>query len=317
MKTRIRYSLLLILLNSTISFTQTTSIKYESNGRDTIDISTNPFWKFVGEWTLKNDDWSQNWGFGTETIKIPNHHTVTKNLNTNHSLISIIDGPPPNGHIFWTYNPNTKQVHHLSSFGTIRTGTGTGSINENGDVRLKLVFEGEAPDTYRIYNYKWLNADEYHMKSVQFNKDDEPTGLFYEGNFIRIDTKGRQNIRDEISDILNVLDNNDISVAEQLHVYADNVTHMAPNNEIIKDKIALSDYLVEQRKYGVSKMKHQIDQIEEIGDQVIVQGTVSGTFYPNNESTSIDFKTKNLFVFKRIKGVLKISKVIYNMSPSD
>lgn len=35
----------------------------------------NPFKKFIGEWTLKDDNWSHNWGNGTENIKIPNHHT--------------------------------------------------------------------------------------------------------------------------------------------------------------------------------------------------------------------------------------------------
>jgi hypothetical protein len=34
----------------------------------------NPFDKFIGEWTLKDDNWSHNWGNGTENIKIPNHH---------------------------------------------------------------------------------------------------------------------------------------------------------------------------------------------------------------------------------------------------
>jgi len=170
----------------THSHAQTETIAYELNGRNPKNITKNPFGKFIGEWTLKNDDWTHNWGGETETIKIPKHHTVTKQINTDNSLLSIIDGPEPNGHIFWSYNPNTKEVHHLSSFGTIRAGVGQGSINEKGDVKLKLVFEGE-PGTYRIYNYKWIGDDEYHMKSVQYNQDDQPTGLFYEGYFIRIE----------------------------------------------------------------------------------------------------------------------------------
>ena len=165
---------------------QTESINYELNGRNVEDISKNPFGKFIGEWTLKDDNWTHNWGNGTETIKIPGHHTVSRQLNTDNSLLSIIDGPEPNGHIFWSYNPETKAVHHLSSFGTIRAGEGKGTVNENGDVRLQLVFGGETKGTYRIYNYRWLNADEYHMKSVQYAENDEPTGLFYEGNFVRV-----------------------------------------------------------------------------------------------------------------------------------
>ena len=37
----------------------------------------NPFHRFFGEWTLKNDDWKQNWGDGDEAVKIPNHYTVS------------------------------------------------------------------------------------------------------------------------------------------------------------------------------------------------------------------------------------------------
>ena len=173
-------------LISTVGHAQKASIKYELNRRNIDSVSKNPFVKFFGEWTLKNENWTQNWGNNTETIKIPNHHTISREINTDNSLLSIIDGPEPNGHIFWSYNPKTKEVFHLSSFGTIRAGNGKGTINKNGDVELKLTFEGEPKDTYRIYNYKWVNENEYHMKSLQFGENNEPTGLFYEGTFIRI-----------------------------------------------------------------------------------------------------------------------------------
>ncbi|MEQ9264256.1 MAG: hypothetical protein RLN81_03495 [Balneolaceae bacterium] len=186
MKIIIKCFLLVLVLSSTTGLAQTTSIEYELNGRNINDVSKNPFGKFIGEWTLKDDNWTHNWGSGTETIKIPKHHTISRGINTDNSLLSIIDGPEPNGHIFWSYNPETKEVLHLSSFGTIRAGSGKGSVNENGDVKLKLSFAGEAPGTYRVYNYKWINENEYHMKSVQFAQNDEPTGLFYEGVFVRI-----------------------------------------------------------------------------------------------------------------------------------
>jgi hypothetical protein len=150
------------------------------------DPVVNPFQKFVGEWTLKDDNWSHNWGQGTEHIKIPHHHTINKVLNTDHSLLSVIDGTPPFGHIFWTYNPVKKEVHHLSSFGTSRIGVGKGTMNENGDVTLKISFEGEAEGTYRIYTYKWISADAYEMKSIQYNANHQPSGLFYGGTFVRI-----------------------------------------------------------------------------------------------------------------------------------
>jgi len=183
----IKTLLALFFLGSlTILDAQTETISYELNGRDADDHSQNPFGKFIGEWALKEDNWTHNWGGETETIKIPGHHTVSKQLNTKNTLLSIIDGPEPNGHIFWSYNPKTGEVHHLSSFGEIRAGNGTGTVNEKGDVQLKLVFEGETKGTYRIYHYTWVNANEYHMKSVQYSADNEPTGLFYEGTFVRI-----------------------------------------------------------------------------------------------------------------------------------
>ncbi len=151
--------------------------------------TANPFQKFVGEWTLKDDNWSQNWGNGDENIKIPKHHTICKALNTDNSLLAVIDGVPPFGHIFWSYDPSKKEVDHLSSFGSSRAGVGKGDINENGDVSLKISFADEAEGTYRKYTYKWVNDNEYILKSIQYNAQNQPTGLFYGGTFVRIATK--------------------------------------------------------------------------------------------------------------------------------
>ena len=146
----------------------------------------NPFYKFIGEWTLKGDNWSQNWGQGDEHIKIPNHHTICREINTDNSLLAVIDGTPPYGHIFWSYNPVKKEVNHLSSFGTTRAGVGKGTLTEKGDVSLKVSFADEAVGTYRLYTYKWISDDEYELKSIQYNAKDEPTGFHYGGNFVRI-----------------------------------------------------------------------------------------------------------------------------------
>jgi hypothetical protein len=150
-----------------------------------IDSVSNPFYKFIGEWTLKDDKWSHNWGSGPEHIKIPNHYTMTKALNTNNSLLQMVDTPPA-GHILWVYNPVKKEIYHLSSFGTERSGVGSGSVNKNGDVTLKVAFQGEVEGTYRIYTYKWINYNEYELKSIQYGSDDKPTGLFYGGTFVRL-----------------------------------------------------------------------------------------------------------------------------------
>lgn len=175
-------------------YAQQTSINFELNGRpsnseiqESLEKSENPFAQFIGAWTLKEDTWIHNWGGTTDTIKIPNHHTVCAQINTEHSLLSIIDGPEPNGHIFWTYNPNTKKVDHLSSFGSIRIGTGIGQFYGENNLRLKVSFEGEAIGTYRIYTYEWVSPNEYQLNSVQYDSNNFPTGLFYRGRFIRIE----------------------------------------------------------------------------------------------------------------------------------
>jgi hypothetical protein len=142
-----------------------------------------PFSRFLGEWTLKDDAWSHNWGGTSEKIKIPNHHTVCKPINTDNSVLCVVDTPPA-GHILWAFNPVKKIVHHLSSFGELRIGTGEGSFNDS-DLRLKVSFEGEAPGTYRIYDYVWVGADEYELKSVQYDASGKATGLFYGGRFVR------------------------------------------------------------------------------------------------------------------------------------
>jgi hypothetical protein len=156
-----------------------------SDARPTPDIQpVNPFARFAGEWTLKDDAWSQNWGGTSETIKISNHHTTCRPINTALSVLCVVD-TPPKGHILWTFNPIKKEVRHLSSFGELRIGVGQGSLNDRGDLRLKVSFEGEAAGTYRIYDYVWINADEYDMRSVQYDQDAKETGLFYGGRFTR------------------------------------------------------------------------------------------------------------------------------------
>lgn len=170
-------------------FSQKNQLNKDLKKAATVQNPQNPFHKFIGEWTLKDDNWSQNWGVADEHIKIPHHHTTCLQLNTDNSLLAVIDGTPPYGHIFWSYNPVKKEVDHLSSFGTTRAGVGKGTINENGDVFLKISFADEAKGTYRLYTYKWISADEYELKSIQYDANDKPTGFFYGGTFVRIKSK--------------------------------------------------------------------------------------------------------------------------------
>lgn len=152
--------------------------------------STNAFARFIGEWTLKNDDWSQNWGGKDENIKIPKHYTLCKPINTGLSVLCAVD-TPPKGHILWAYDPSKKEVRHLSSFGDRRIGVGQGTLSDQGDLRLKISFADEAPGTYRVYHYTWINEDEYDMRSVQYDAQDKPTGMFYGGRFVRLEDSAR------------------------------------------------------------------------------------------------------------------------------
>ena len=178
--------LLLLTISYNRSHAQTNTLSSGVPKDTSFQKSKNPFKRFIGEWTLKDDNWSQNWGQADEHIKIPNHHTICKALNTDNSLLAVIDGTPPYGHIFWSYNPVKKEVDHLSSFGSSRAGVGKGTVNENGDVSLKISFADEPEGTYRLYTYKWVSENEYELKSIQYDINGKPTGYFYGGTFIRI-----------------------------------------------------------------------------------------------------------------------------------
>jgi hypothetical protein len=149
----------------------------------------NPFKKFKGEWTLKDDNWEQGYGHDIEHIKISNHHTRCKEVNTDNSLMCVVDAPSSKGHIFWAYNHSKKEVQWSSSFYSFRSGLGKGSVNDNGDLTFKVSFEGEPEGTYGLYTYKWISENEYEMKSVQYNDKNEPTGGFYGGTFVRVNKK--------------------------------------------------------------------------------------------------------------------------------
>ncbi|MEN0050448.1 MAG: hypothetical protein AAF806_25510 [Bacteroidota bacterium] len=310
-----KYIFLLFIISFGSHAQKTSTIKFKNNNAET-NLLENPLRKFVGEWTLKENKWSQNWGGNDEEIEILQHHTLSSAINTSHSLLSIIDGPAPNGHILWTYNPIKKEIHHLSSFGTSRIGVGKGGVNENGDLRLKISFEGEQQGTYRIYTYKWISDNEYELKSVQFDATGQPTGLYYGGTFIRINQKENRDLQ-EIKRILSRLDDNEATMDLKMNDWVEDLVHMAPDNPAITSKKDLKAYLVEQKKYGYSDMEHQIIEYNSYDDIVVMRGQVIGTFFPSDGGKSFEFETKNLFIFRRVADGLKIWKVIYNMSPNN
>ncbi|MGB3151699.1 MAG: hypothetical protein WBB27_13650 [Maribacter sp.] len=152
-----------------------------------VDRPGNPFEKFIGEWTLKDDNWEQDNGNGIKKMKIPNHYTIVKEVNTDTSILQIVDATSAKGHILWVYNHTKKEIEHVSSFYPFRSGSGKGYFDEKGNVHLKVEFEGEPDGTYRIYEYYWLNTNEYSLSSIQYDQNGTPTRNYYGGIFIRTD----------------------------------------------------------------------------------------------------------------------------------
>ncbi|MEM7551369.1 MAG: hypothetical protein AAF363_16935 [Bacteroidota bacterium] len=239
-------------------------------------------------------------------------------LNTDNSILQAIEASSARGHILWTYNRKKEEVHHTSSFYPSRSGIGKGNVKENGDVSLKISFEGEPEGTYRLYDYKWISDKEYELSSYQYDSSDNQTGSYYGGNFVRID-KGKdsyENYEEEIKSILKIQDDNEVSIKTKLDVWVDDLVHMAPNNDVVNTKSDLSEYLNKQNEFGYADMEHQVVEIFPYEEIILMRGKVVGKFYPKNGDSPIDFKTKNLFVFRRTEEGLKIWKVIYNMSPN-
>ncbi|NER18443.1 hypothetical protein [Spongiivirga citrea] len=276
----------------------------------------NPFEKFIGTWSLKDNSWEQGNKDETTQLKIYEHQTVCKELNTDNSLLWTVNAPSARGHILWVYNHKQKKVNHLSSFLPYRSGIGKGSITKEGNVSLKIAFEGEPKNTYRLYHYNWVNDDEYVLESIQYDQSGTKTGDFYGGSFIRVDKD--HFVKQKIQNILNVLDNKKTTLQEKLDVWSEDLIHMAPNHSTITSKKQLANFLEAEKENTDITMKHDIIDILSYEDTVIMRGAVNGSFSKKNSQETIPFSTKNLFVFKKNKnGILKIWKVIYNMSSNN
>lgn len=140
----------------------------------------------MGEWTLKNDQFQQVWdGTAVETLTIPRHFTKCDPINTPGSVLCVVSAGDLNGHILWTMGAD-NQVHHLSHFGTERTGVGVGTLDARSNLALKIGFRDEPQGTYREYEYTWVSADEYTMMSRQYDQHGRATGNWYGGTFVRL-----------------------------------------------------------------------------------------------------------------------------------
>lgn len=146
----------------------------------------NPFIKFIGEWGILDNRWINSYGEGMDTIYLERHHTLAQEVNNDNSLLQIIDASTAKGHSLWVYDYEKQEVQQLSSFYPFRTGVGKGTIDAEGNMELRVSFEGSPAGTYRIYTYTWLSPDSYELKSYQYDANDQRTGNFYGGTFVRI-----------------------------------------------------------------------------------------------------------------------------------
>lgn len=149
--------------------------------------ATSPFARFFGTWTLADDQFQQVWDTETlQTLEIANHITQCSPINTNNSVLCVVDAGDLKGHILWAYDDSKQQIRHLSHFGEARLGDGFGTKSESGDLRLEIRFTDEPEDTYRLYEYKWIDDDTYEMISTQMSDAGTPTGNWYGGVFVRV-----------------------------------------------------------------------------------------------------------------------------------
>ena len=151
------------------------------------ELSAAPFANFFGTWTLADDQFQQVWDTETlQTLTIPNHITECSPINTEKTVLCIVNAGDLNGHILWAYDEGRQEVRHLSHFGENRLGAGQGIMTQSGDLRLEIRFTDEPEGTYRKYEYKWLDRDSYEMKSTQMTVEGSPTGNWYGGIFVRL-----------------------------------------------------------------------------------------------------------------------------------
>ena len=150
---------------------------------DTNATQENPFRKFIGNWGMKNGIWESSFG-GKYSESIDTSRLFIAQSPTNQSLLWDYDLGSAKGVILWTFSGTNKEVYHLSanSYGPMAQGVGT--INDNGDINLKLYFDGECPTCYRMYRYKFISSDEIYFR-VTYYKDDKETGDFYGGTYVR------------------------------------------------------------------------------------------------------------------------------------
>ena len=151
--------------------------------KDTNNTQENPFRKLIGNWSLKEGIWESSYG-GKYSRSSDTSRLFIAKSPTNQSLLWDYNLVFAKGVIMWTFNKSKEEVYHLSSNSNGPMAQGSGSISANGDVNLKLSFDGECKTCYRIYRYKFITDDEISFRA-NYYKDGKETGDFYGATFVK------------------------------------------------------------------------------------------------------------------------------------
>jgi hypothetical protein len=151
--------------------------------------SDNPFNRFIGNWNFDDQGFSIVWDGAPEVNnRYANQITECNPINHDRSILCLVSDktdPFMRGHMLWSYNQTTQEVSWLSHFFPGRNGVGSGKVDKQGNLKVKVIFENEPAGTYRIYEWIWVNEHSYKMTSRQYQADGTPTGDWYGGTSVR------------------------------------------------------------------------------------------------------------------------------------
>ena len=149
------------------------------------DTIEDPLKKFVGDWVLKNELWksSENGNY-TET-ELNNFAFKAELIGPDNTLLWHEDfGNGFLATILWSYQKESKIIHHLSNNGFNNIGIGVEKFDDRNDIRVETEYTNLCTNCYYEYYYHWISLDEIEFKAT-FYEDDNPNGDFYGGNFVR------------------------------------------------------------------------------------------------------------------------------------
>ncbi len=149
------------------------------------DSIKNPLEMFEGDWILKDGKWKSSFDGNARETTLSDMIISAKLIGPEYTIILSEDFG--NGELavdVWAYQKESKVVHVLSNNSYNNIGIGEGYFDENNSLRIKREFPNICETCYYMYEYIWVSLDEFEIKATAF-KDDNPTGDFYGGTFIR------------------------------------------------------------------------------------------------------------------------------------